>query len=71
MVLDHGKGAWVWDIAGQKYLDFTAGIAVNALGHGDKGVVEVRKNSMSTCSVKCVLLQGMVGRNIDAPLYLV
>lgn len=43
MVLDHGKGAWVWDIAGQKYLDFTAGIAVNALGHGDEGVVEVRE----------------------------
>ncbi|EIM88181.1 acetylornithine aminotransferase [Stereum hirsutum FP-91666 SS1] len=47
MVLDHGKGAWVWDIAGQKYLDFTAGIAVNALGHGDEGVVEVMRTQAS------------------------
>ena len=22
LVLDHGNGAWLWDIAGRKYLDF-------------------------------------------------
>jgi len=39
-VLEHGKGSWVWDCDGRKYLDFTAGIAVNALGHADDGVSE-------------------------------
>ncbi len=35
LVLDHGQGARVWDRDGREYVDFGAGIAVNALGHGD------------------------------------
>ena len=35
VVLDHGKCARVWDRDGRDYIDFGAGIAVNALGHGD------------------------------------
>ena len=31
LVLDHGKGARVWDTHGRDYIDFGAGIAVNAL----------------------------------------
>jgi len=42
-VLSHGKGSWIWDTAGRKYLDFSAGIAVNALGHADEGVLRVRR----------------------------
>lgn len=34
-VLSHGKGVEVWDTEGRRYLDFVAGIAVNALGHAD------------------------------------
>ncbi|HUL91142.1 MAG TPA: aspartate aminotransferase family protein [Burkholderiales bacterium] len=30
----HGKGVWVWDQSGKKYLDALAGIAVSTLGHG-------------------------------------
>ena len=40
-VLSHGKGPYVWDTEGNKYLDFSAGIAVNALGHADDGVIKV------------------------------
>ncbi|KAF8901687.1 acetylornithine aminotransferase [Gymnopilus junonius] len=40
-VLTHGKGSYVWDVEGKKYLDFSAGIAVNALGHADEGVLKV------------------------------
>ncbi|KAI0688553.1 acetylornithine aminotransferase [Cytidiella melzeri] len=40
-VLSHGKGAYVWDTDGNKYLDFCAGIAVNALGHADDEFVKV------------------------------
>ena len=31
-VMDHGEGARVWDVDGNEYLDFLAGIAVNSLG---------------------------------------
>ena len=39
-VLDHGEGAYVWDIHGTRYLDFLAGIAVNALGHAHPAFVD-------------------------------
>jgi acetylornithine/N-succinyldiaminopimelate aminotransferase len=35
-----GDGAWLWDIQGKKYLDFTAGIAVNCLGHNHPALVK-------------------------------
>lgn len=34
-VLTHGSGMTVYDTDGRAYLDFTSGIAVNALGHAD------------------------------------
>ncbi|KDR83386.1 hypothetical protein GALMADRAFT_132842 [Galerina marginata CBS 339.88] len=40
-VLARGKGSYVWDVDGRRYLDFSAGIAVNALGHADDGVLKV------------------------------
>ena len=40
VVLDHGKGARVWDTLGRDYVDFGAGIAVNALGHQDPDLLE-------------------------------
>jgi len=36
IVLSHGRGAYLYDTEGQAYLDFTAGIAVTALGHSDE-----------------------------------
>jgi len=35
MVFTHGKGAYLYDTEGKRYLDFGAGIAVMALGHAD------------------------------------
>lgn len=35
LVLDHGEGVYLYDTDGRKYLDFTAGIAVCALGYGN------------------------------------
>ena len=32
-VMDHGEGTHVWDVDGNRYLDFLAGIAVNSLGY--------------------------------------
>lgn len=34
-VMVKGEGCYIWDIENRRYLDFTAGIAVNALGHCD------------------------------------
>ncbi len=36
VVLDHGEGVYLFDIEGNKYLDFAAGIAGQALGYGDQ-----------------------------------
>jgi acetylornithine/N-succinyldiaminopimelate aminotransferase len=34
--IDHGKGATLWDAAGRKYIDFTAGIGVCSVGYGNE-----------------------------------
>jgi acetylornithine aminotransferase len=33
IALAHGRGCWVWDTEGRRYLDALAGIAVNTVGH--------------------------------------
>ncbi len=38
-VMSHGKGVEVWDVDGNRYLDFAAGIAVCATGHCHPRVV--------------------------------
>lgn len=38
-VLERGEGVYLYDTEGRRYLDFVAGIAVNALGHGHPAVV--------------------------------
>jgi acetylornithine/N-succinyldiaminopimelate aminotransferase len=39
LVLDRGMGARVWDTEQREYIDFGAGIAVNALGHQDQDLL--------------------------------
>jgi 4-aminobutyrate aminotransferase len=39
-VMDHGKGSEVWDVDGNRFLDFAAGIAVTATGHSHPEVVK-------------------------------
>jgi 4-aminobutyrate aminotransferase len=38
-VIDRGSGARVWDVDGNEYIDFAAGIAVTATGHAHPQVV--------------------------------
>lgn len=40
LVVDRGEGAYVYDVDGNRYLDFNAGIAVMALGHGNKATIK-------------------------------
>lgn len=39
-VMDHGRGAEVWDVDGNRYIDLAAGIAVCATGHSHPEVVK-------------------------------
>ncbi|MEJ5209584.1 aspartate aminotransferase family protein [Denitratimonas sp. CY0512] len=39
LVLDRGQGSRLWDSEGREYVDFAAGIAVSALGHGDPDIL--------------------------------
>lgn len=39
-VMDHGRGVEVWDVDGNRFLDFAAGIAVNSTGHSHPKVVK-------------------------------
>ena len=41
LVLHRGKGCWVYDLSGKRYLDLLAGIGVNALGHAHPRIVKV------------------------------
>lgn len=39
-VMDHGRGVEVWDVDGNRFIDFAAGIAVVATGHSHPKVVK-------------------------------
>jgi predicted acetylornithine/succinylornithine family transaminase len=41
LVLVRGDGPWMWDADGKRYLDFIAGIGVNALGQNHPRIVRV------------------------------
>jgi len=40
LVMSHGRGSYLFDIAGKRYLDLGGGIAVSALGHAHPAITE-------------------------------
>jgi 4-aminobutyrate aminotransferase len=44
-VMSHGRGAEVWDVDGNRFLDFAAGIAVCSTGHAHPQVVKAIKDA--------------------------
>lgn len=42
-----GKGSWLWDIDGKKYLDFFPGWGVGSLGHCHPGVMNAVRDQVS------------------------
>ncbi|WP_174875666.1 acetyl ornithine aminotransferase family protein [Vogesella oryzae] len=44
-VMDHGRGAEVWDVDGNRFIDFTSGIAVTSTGHAHPRVVAAIKDA--------------------------
>ncbi len=43
ILLDRGRGVYLWDASGDRYLDFLSGIGVNALGYGHPRIQAVIK----------------------------
>ena len=41
LVLARGKGCYLYDLEGKRYLDFITGIGVNALGHAHPRITKV------------------------------
>ncbi len=44
VLFTHGRGVYLWDSKGKRYLDFVSGIGVNALGHAHPAVLKVIKH---------------------------
>jgi len=40
LAFERGEGAWLFTAEGERYLDFTSGVAVNALGHAHPQLVQ-------------------------------
>jgi len=40
LAFERGEGAWLFTAGGERYLDFTSGVAVNALGHAHPQLVQ-------------------------------
>jgi 4-aminobutyrate aminotransferase len=45
-VMDHGRGSEVWDVDGNRFVDFAAGIAVCSTGHSHPAVVAAIKEQV-------------------------
>ena len=43
VTFEKGEGAYLFDTAGRRYLDFGSGIAVNSVGHCHPHLVEARE----------------------------
>jgi acetylornithine/N-succinyldiaminopimelate aminotransferase len=55
-----GEGAWLTDLDGKKYLDFTSGIAVNCLGHAYAPLVKAISGQAAKLAHTCNYFQSDV-----------
>lgn len=46
LILDRGQGVWVWDVAGNRYLDATAGLWYCFVGHGRAEIADAASRQM-------------------------
>jgi acetylornithine/N-succinyldiaminopimelate aminotransferase len=64
VVLSRGKGVFVYDIEGKRYLDFVAGLGVNALGHAHPRIVKAIREQAS----KLVHISNLYYHEYQGPL---
>ena len=64
ILFTHGRGAYVFDSSGKKYLDFLGGIAVNALGHAHPRIVKTIRGE----SGRAIHLSNLFHNKFQGPL---
>jgi acetylornithine/N-succinyldiaminopimelate aminotransferase len=64
ILFTHGRGAFVFDSNGKKYLDFLGGIAVNALGHAHPRIVKTIRRE----SARAIHLSNLFHNEFQGPL---
>jgi acetylornithine/succinyldiaminopimelate/putrescine aminotransferase len=66
LVISRGKGSWVWDEKGKKYLDFFSGLAVCNLGHAHpavaRAVADQAKKLLHTSNIYFTQPQQALGK---------
>ncbi len=53
MTVSHGRGVYVWDTDGKRYLDALSGIAVNTLGHNHPKLVPALQDQIGKIMHSC------------------
>jgi len=64
VVLSRGKGVFLYDIEGKKYLDFVSGLGVNALGHAHPRIVKAIRDQ----AAKLVHVSNLYYHEYQGPL---
>lgn len=64
LVFTRGKGCYLWDDRGRRYLDFLGGIAVNALGHAHPRLVRVVRRE----AARAIHLSNLFHNRYQGPL---
>ncbi len=64
IIISHGRGAYVFDSTGKRYLDFLGGIAVNALGHAHPRIVKVIRHE----AARAIHLSNLYHNEFQGPL---
>jgi acetylornithine/N-succinyldiaminopimelate aminotransferase len=69
LVLERGKGSYVWDVDGRRYLDLAGGIAVCSLGHAHpeitKALTEQSQKLIHVSNLYYTEPQGQLAKRID------
>jgi acetylornithine aminotransferase/acetylornithine/N-succinyldiaminopimelate aminotransferase len=64
LVFTRGRGPYVFDSSGKRYLDFLGGIAVNGLGHAHPNIVKVIRRE----SARAIHLSNLFHNEFQGPL---
>ncbi len=54
--VDHAKGSEIWDVEGNRYIDFGAGIAVCNTGHSHPKIIQAATDQIQKFSHTCVMV---------------
>src|SRR5947207_4687794 len=65
---ERGEGAWLISTTGERYLDFTSGVAVNALGHAHPHLVAALQEQATKLGQMSILFKSPDGDKLAARL---